>query len=228
MTVQGDSVFAIDDVVLRRQATPVLDHVSARIPAAACTAVVGRSGAGKSTLLRLLTRLDDPDTGQIAFRGIPLARHDVLDLRRRVQLVAQQPVLLSDSVVDEIRLGRPQLGRADVACLLSRVGLPSSLLDRTTAGLSGGEAQRVCLARALALEPEVLLLDEPTAALDAASAAAIDDTVRAHVNRGGTAVLVSHNTAQVDRVADHVIVMDNGHVRACGPPDVIRNQETAP
>jgi putative ABC transport system ATP-binding protein len=110
VTVEPDSVFEISDVVLRREATPVLDHVYGRIPAAACTAVVGRSGAGKSTLLRLLTRLDDPDAGCITFHGTPLARYDVLDLRRRVQVVAQQPVLLTGSVVDEVRLGRPGWG----------------------------------------------------------------------------------------------------------------------
>jgi putative ABC transport system ATP-binding protein len=157
VTVERDSVFTISDVALRREATPGLEHVCAHIPAAACTAIVGRSGAGKSALLRLLTRLDGPDAGHITFHGSPLAQYDVLDLRRRVQLVAQQPVLLTDSVVDEIRLGGPYLDRAGVGPLLSRVGLPPSLLDRATIGLSGGEAQRVCLARALALQPEVLL-----------------------------------------------------------------------
>jgi putative ABC transport system ATP-binding protein len=220
-------VFELSDVTVRREGTPVLADVCARIPAAACTAFVGRSGAGKSTLLRLLTRLDDPDTGNITFHDNPLTEYDVLDLRRRVQLVAQRPVLLTDKVIDEIRVARPQLDEQAVTVLLSRVGLPTSFVQRATAGLSGGELQRICLARSLALEPEVLLLDEPTAALDATSASAIEDTVRKQVRRGGAVVLVSHNTDQVRRVADLMIVVDNGRVVASGSPDTIQYPEAA-
>ncbi|MEU5845341.1 ABC transporter ATP-binding protein [Saccharopolyspora shandongensis] len=218
-------MFEIRAVTLRREGTPLLSAVNAHIPAAACTAIVGRSGAGKSTLLRLLTRLDDPDSGAITFHGGPLAECDVLDLRRRVQLVSQQPVLLADSVADEVRVASPRLDEAGVADLLSRVGLPDSFIRRSTAGLSGGEKQRVCLARSLALEPEVLLLDEPTAALDAASAHAIEETVRQQVQLGGAVVLVSHNTDQVRRVADLVVVLDHGRVVASGPPRTVRLPE---
>lgn len=217
--MQSDSGFVLRGVTLHRGGATVLEDVSAEIPAAACTAFVGRSGAGKSTLLRLLTRLDDLSSGHITFHGIPLETYDVLDLRRRVQLVAQHPVLLTDSIGDEIRLARPHLDGAGIRMLLAHVGLPSSFAERRTEGLSGGEAQRVCLARALALDPEVLLLDEPTAALDAVSAAAIDEAVRALVARGGTVVLVTHNTAQVQRVAHRVIRLEHGRVIAGGSAD---------
>jgi putative ABC transport system ATP-binding protein len=174
--------------------------------------LVGRSGAGKSTLLRLLTRLDDPESGRITFRDRPLAQHDVLDLRRRVQLLPQQPVLVTERVVDEVRVGRPDLDRSAVLALLERVDLPRSFVDRETKGLSGGEVQRVALARALAMDPEVVLLDEPTAALDAETAAVIEHTVRELVAGGGTVVLVSHDAAQIRRVTDHVITLDHGRV----------------
>lgn len=216
--MQRELVFALRGVTLRHGAAVVLDDVGAKIPPAACTAVVGRSGAGKSRLLRLLVRLDDPDTGQITFHGSGLRRYDVLELRRRVQLVAQHPVVLTDSVASEVRLGCPDLDPAGVRALLERVGLPPSFCDRMTSGLSGGEVQRVCLARALALQPEVLLLDEPTAALDMASASAIEHTVRDLAQRGGAVVLVSHNTDQVRRVADQAIVLEHGHVLATGAP----------
>lgn len=220
-----ESVFALDSVTLRRGGAVVLDEVGAQIPPGVCTAVVGRSGAGKSQLLRLLVRLADPDTGQITFHGSSLRRYDVLDLRRRVQLVAQHPTVLTDSVVSEIRLGCPDLDPTGVSGLLERVGLPASFCERTTSGLSGGETQRVCLARALALQPEVLLLDEPTAALDADSASAIEHTVRELAQRGGVVVLVSHNTDQVRRVADRVIMLEGGRVLATGTPDDVQHPQ---
>ena len=212
-------------MTLRRDGRAVLEEVRARVPDASCTAFVGRSGAGKSTLLRLLTRLDDPDAGEITFRGRPLADLDALDLRRRAQLVSQHPVLLTESVPDEIRIGCPHLDEDDVAGLLHRVALPTSFTQRTTAGLSGGEAQRLCLARALGLKPEVLLLDEPTAALDGRSATAIEAAVRDHIRQGGSAVLVSHDTDQVRRIADHVVVLDHGRVVADGTPSRISHSE---
>ena len=208
----GNTEFLVTDVTVRRGTTVVLDRVSVRVEAAACVGLVGRSGAGKSTLLRLLTRLDDPESGRITFRDRPLAQHDVLDLRRRVQLLPQQPVLVTEQVVDEVRVGRPDLDRSAVLALLERVDLPPSFVDRETKGLSGGEVQRVALARALAMDPEVVLLDEPTAALDAETAAVIEHAVRELVAGGGTVALVSHDAAQIRRVTDHVITLDHGRV----------------
>jgi len=111
--------------------------------------------------------------------------------------------------------------------LLSRVGRPPEFLDRTTKGLSGGEAQRVALARSLALDAEVLLLDEPTSALDATSAAAIEEAVREHVASDGTVILVSHNTSQVRRIADQVCLMEGGRVTATGRPNMLDYPEAA-
>jgi putative ABC transport system ATP-binding protein len=219
--------FELESVTLRRDGTTVLDDVDLQVPAGCCTGLVGPSGAGKSTLLRLCTRLEEASAGLISFHGVLLADYAVLELRRRVQLVTQQPVLLTDSVVEEIRLASPGLGRGAVQRLLTRVGLPSSFAERTTKGLSGGEAQRVVLARAVALRPEVLLLDEPTSALDADSAAAIEETVLEHVTDGGTVVLVSHNIAQVRRIARQVGLMEDGRVVAVGETDLLHYPEAA-
>ncbi|MFE5587529.1 ATP-binding cassette domain-containing protein [Kitasatospora sp. NPDC056531] len=211
--------FVLDRVTVRRAGRLLLDGLSAQIPGAACTALVGPSGAGKSTLLRLLNRLAEPTSGVIRFRDRPLPELDVLELRRRVGLVGQQPVLLTDRVVDDLRVGRPDLGEDQAAVLLERIGLPAEMLGRATAGLSGGEAQRVCLARALAVGPEVLLLDEPTSALDAESAQAVEHTIRDLVADGLAVVLVSHNAPQARRVADHVLVLRSGGLVASGPAD---------
>ncbi|MYT27589.1 MULTISPECIES: ATP-binding cassette domain-containing protein [unclassified Streptomyces] len=212
-----NELFALDRVTVRRGHAVLLDEVTCQIPAGACTALMGPSGAGKSTLLRLLNRLEEPTAGRIRLHGRPLPDGDVLALRRRVGLVGQQPVLLTDHVPDELRVGRPGLTDDQAQTLLEQVGLPITMLARRTAGLSGGEAQRLCLARALAVGPEVLLLDEPTSALDAASARAVEATVHHLVSTGLTVILASHNTAQARRIADRALVLRAGKLVACGP-----------
>ncbi|MCW7941830.1 ABC transporter [Streptomyces hygroscopicus] len=206
------SAFALERVTVRRGDTTLLEEITCSIPAAACTALVGPSGAGKTTFLRLLNRLEEPTAGTVAFQDRALADWNVLALRRHVTLVGQQPVLLTDSVLDDLRVGRPDLGRPEAAVLLDRVHLPTTYLDRATTNLSGGEAQRVCLARALAVTPKALLLDEPTSALDAVGTAAVEDVAHDLVADGLTVVLVSHNIAQARRRSDHVLVLDRGHL----------------
>lgn len=213
--------FFLDRVTLTRGPARLLDEVSLRIEPGRCTALIGRSGAGKSTLLRLLNRLEESTSGRVLLDGTPLAEMDVPGLRRRVGLVAQRPVLLTDLVADELLVGRRGLPDARLERLLVGVGLPAEFAARHTAQLSGGEAQRVCLARALAVEPEILLLDEPTSALDGLSASLITDAARQHVAEGGTVVLVSHDLAVVRGVADRVVALRRGCVVAAGPPDEI-------
>jgi putative ABC transport system ATP-binding protein len=209
-------LFTLDAVTVERDGKTLLRAIQAEIPEASCTAVVGASGAGKSTLLRLLNRLVDPTAGTVFFQGRALPDLDVLRLRRRVGLVGQQPVILTSRVRDDLQVGRPDLSDDRARALLDQVGLDSAMLDRSTDGLSGGEAQRVCLARALAVEPQVLLLDEPTSALDAGSAKAVERTVRALVDSGLAVVLVSHNTAQARRLADQVLVLNDGRLADSG------------
>jgi len=218
--------FTVEAITVTRGAVRLLDGVSGCIQAGRCTAVVGPSGAGKSTLLRVLNRLEDPTEGRVLLDGRPIGEMDVPALRRRVGLVAQQPVLLTDRVADELRVGRHDLATEQSLTLLQRVGLPVDFATRATAELSGGEAQRLCLARALAVEPEVLLLDEPTSALDGLTAALIADLAHDHVVGGGTVVLVSHNLAVVRRVAHHVLVLHGGRLVAAGPPKEIDYLET--
>ena len=205
------------EVSVVRGGTTVLDRVSGAFAAGRCTAVVGPSGAGKSTLLRLLDRLIEPTSGEVLLHNNPLPSYDVRELRRRVGLVQQAPVLLGSTVLADLRVGRPGLTSAEAVVLVARAGLEGMALDRETAGLSGGEAQRLCLARALAVGPEVLLLDEPTSALDAVAAQAVERVVRSLIAEGLTAVLVSHDTAQAQRLADDVLVLRQGRVVETGP-----------
>jgi putative ABC transport system ATP-binding protein len=215
--------FLLERVSVVRGDATVLWQVSAHLSARRCSAVMGASGSGKTTLLRLLNRLIDPTAGKVLLDGVALTELDVLALRRRVGLVAQAPVLLAEVVLDEVRVGRPDLSDGRVIELLARVGLDEQFAARPTAALSGGEAQRLCLARSLAVEPEVLLLDEPTSALDGPSASVIATLVCDHVKEGGTVVLVSHDRALIGGVAERVFELDHGRLIADGRPDDINH-----
>ena len=178
---------------------PIVAGFSAQVPAGRLTVMVGPSGAGKTTLLRLLNRLDDPDGGAVLFAGQDVRSYDVLDLRRRVQLVGQVPVTFPGTVADNVG--------GDVVGLLARVGLNPALAAREADRLSVGEAQRMCLARSLALEPEVLALDEPTSALDAASKAGIEALIAGLAQSGLTVVMVTHDPRHAE-LADHVVTVE--------------------
>ncbi len=178
---------------------PIVAGFSAAVPAGRLTVMVGPSGAGKTTLLRLLNRLDDPDGGAVLFAGQDVRRYDVLDLRRRVQVVGQVPVTFPGTVAENVG--------GDTAALLARVGLNPTLAAREADRLSVGEAQRMCLARSLALQPEVLALDEPTSALDSSSKAGIEDLITGLAASGLTVVMVTHDPRHAE-LADHVVSVE--------------------
>ena len=181
-------------------------------------ALVGPSGAGKSTLLRLLNFLEPPTSGRIRFLdaefspGWPVP----LELRRRVTTVFQRPILLNRSVWANASYGLRLRGQRNAAhqieAVLEQVGL-SALARQPARTLSGGEAQRVALARAMVLQPDVLLLDEPTANLDPYNVGLIEDSVRSlNRERGTSLVLVTHNVFQARRLAHRVALLLEGHI----------------
>jgi len=183
-------------------------------------AIVGPNGAGKSSLLRLLNFLESPTSGQVLFEGRPLNGNTPLATRRRVTTVFQRPILLTGSVLQNVAYGLHVRGEQDAVersrRAVARVGL-GELLRSSAKTLSGGEAQRVALARAIVLEPEVLLLDEPTANLDPYNGALIERTV-ADLNREGTTVvMVTHNTFQARRLAHRVALLLGGRIVEAAP-----------
>jgi tungstate transport system ATP-binding protein len=179
-------------------------------------ALVGPSGAGKSTLLRMLNFLEFPDTGSIEFGGeiFQEGQEMPLNTRRRVTMVFQRPMLLDRSVWDNVTFGLRLRGERDariqVAASLEEVGV-GHLLKQRACTLSGGEAQRVSLARAIVMQPDVLLLDEPTANLDPYNVGLIESIVRKLNQRHGTTiVLVTHNVFQAKRLATRVAFLLEG------------------
>jgi putative ABC transport system ATP-binding protein len=206
------AAFEFTKVSVLRAGRQVLDEVTARIPAAGITVVTGPSGAGKTTLLRLCNRLEVPDTGTVRYRGRPLDELDPLALRRRVGMVFQRPIPFPGSVADNLRVARPDASTEELRVLLSRVALDPGLLDQEARTLSGGELQRVCLARTLVTRPETLLLDEPTSALDDQPKRVFENTARELAAQDITLVWITHDEAQGRRVADRVYQLRGGHL----------------
>ncbi len=198
----------------------LLENVNFSLEKGEVMAVVGPSGAGKSTLLRLLNRLDEPTEGVVLLDGQDTRTMDPRLLRKRIGMVMQRPYLFPGTVADNIAFGpaqhRHSISPEEIASLLEQVGL-AGYETQNALTLSGGEAQRVAITRALANQPEVLLLDEPTSALDELSKADVELLLEELIhNRRLTCIWVTHDTAQARRMADRVLALEGGHTRAFG------------
>jgi tungstate transport system ATP-binding protein len=213
------SALRLAGVRVRYGTLDVLEVAALDVRRGEVLAIVGPNGSGKSTLLRVLGLLETPAAGQVWVQDRPVTVATALAERRRMASVFQQPSLTRGSVADNVALGLRFRGvaRSEAAARvdrwLARLGI-ATLRDRPARGLSGGEAQRVALARALVLEPDVLLLDEPFAALDApARAALIPDLATILRADAVTTVLVTHDRAEAQALADRVAVLLDGRIR---------------
>jgi putative ABC transport system ATP-binding protein len=199
----------------------LLRDVSFEVVRGEVLAVVGPSGAGKSTLLRLLNRLDEPTEGMVRLDG-----HDTRDLpprtlRQRIGMVMQRGYLFPGTVAYNLAFGPAQRGEllpfSRIESMLAGVGL-DGYAEHDALTLSGGEAQRVAILRALANNPEVLLLDEPTSALDPIARESVEAVIESLIeSRHLTCVWVTHSQEQARNVATHVLALESGRVRAWGP-----------
>jgi ABC-type sugar transport system ATPase subunit len=210
----------------RRGDREVLRIETLDVPAGERLAVLGPNGSGKTTLLRLLAGIVAPSAGRVLVDGVPTTAGGVA-LRRRIAYATQRPGLLTTSVRRNVELPlrwrrQPRERRRGAAgAALERLGV-AHLSDRPAAALSGGEAQRVSLARALALEPALLLLDEPAAGLDADSRAAFLAAVEhALDDYATTTVHVSHRAEEALRIADRVAILVDGAIRQLAAPDAL-------
>ncbi len=210
-------LLACRDLTVAWKGRVLVDRFRCELRAGEIVAVEGPSGCGKTSLLRRVCGLDDPAPGSVHWRGRPAAEVGWPVVRSRVVLVAQEPVLLPGTVRENLALPlryravkRPFREEA-ARDLLARLRLPEAVLDATADELSVGERQRVCLARALLLEPEVLLLDEPTSALDPATTAVVEALVRERVRAGAAALVVTHHPEQAARWCDRRLPVGGGN-----------------
>ena len=220
----SDTLYRLDTVLKSHGGRQVLRLDRLEIRAGELVGLVGPTGAGKSTLLRLLGGVEAPTTGSMAFRDQAFGIQELpLAVRRNITLVFQRPLLLAGTVRENVEYGMKLRGipqrhvRAD--SLLKRLGL-DGLASRTARTLSGGETQLVALARALAIEPDVLLLDEPTANLDPARVGLVEMVLKeVHRQNGTTIVMATHNLFQAQRVAGRVFLLLDGLLIEDAPTD---------
>jgi cobalt/nickel transport system ATP-binding protein len=231
------AVFEVRNLCYRYEAVPALDNVSLRIEAGKRVALLGANGSGKSTLLRLLDALYFPNAGVVEFHGEPVTEerlHDdrfAFDFRRRVGLVFQNPdvQLFNPTVFDEVafaplqmRWSKDEISRR-VEEMLEVMEI-RHLRNRPPHRLSGGEKKRVAIASVLVLDPEVLLLDEPTAALDPRSQGQIIDLLIGWGDGPKTVITATHDLGLVEDIADYCYVLQSGRVATEGcPGDVLRD-----
>lgn len=206
-------VFQAQQLDVTLAGRPLLRGVGLTLKQGEITAVIGPSGSGKTTLLRSLALLIEPAGGELRLRGQSAAELGWTCWRRKVVYLAQRPVVLGGSVADNLArpfsfrsAGAVRFALARARQGLAELGLPPRYLDSEARSLSEGERQRVCLLRALLVEPEVLLLDEPTSALDPEAQQRAELMLRAHLEeRAGAALMVTHDPAQADRLTPHTL-----------------------
>jgi len=214
----GD-LFAFERVTLDFNGVTALQEVTARLPGGGLSVVAGASGSGKSSLLRLCNRLEVPSGGVVRFRATDLSTLDPLQLRKRVGMVFQRPAVFPGTVRDNLLVAKGDAGDTELADVLEQAELGTAFLSRTGDDLSGGEAQRVCLARTLICHPEVLLMDEPTSSLHRAASLALEKTVVSlHRDHGVDVVWVTHDLGQIERLAEYLLVLSSGHPVYEGDP----------
>ena len=225
-SADGRAFLEIKDLGKSYGHAEILKGINLTIEQGSVLALIGPTGSGKTTLLRLVNLLESPSSGQIIFKGQKVSdrpEKDLTALRRSMAMVFQKPVMFKAKVQENVSFGLKMRGMDDrekVREALSAVGL-AGYENRDASTLSGGEMQRIALARALVLESELLLLDEPTANLDPKSAAAIDRLLQGLAGRKTTVILATHNMREALKLASKVAVLQVGRLTAVGRPEEV-------
>jgi len=205
------ALFEFHDVGVEKAGRRLLSGATGTIPDHLVTVIAGPSGSGKSTLLRLCNRLEAATSGVVRYGGSPVDEVDPLTLRREVGMVFQRPTALPGTVFDNVRAGAPTASEHDADEALDRVGL-AGFGPRDASSLSGGEAQRMCLARTLLTGPRFVLFDEPTSALDPEAVTVVEELVNRLADDGVPSAWVTHDMSQLRRLAHHAVFVIDGAI----------------
>ncbi len=194
--------------------TQILSGLELKVKKGELVTIMGESGSGKTTLLRLINRLSEIDSGIILLNGKDIKDYDPMELRRKVGMVFQVPVVFKGRVLDNLAFGMKLWGdNIDLESLARASGISGNLLDADAEQLSVGEKQRVCIARALANQPEVLLLDEPTSSLDAVTAEKIEILLMGLTRERDLTILwVTHDREQAERIGGIKFTLRDGRL----------------
>ena len=223
-TAREGAFLEIEDLAKSCGRAEILKDINLRVMRGEVLALIGPTGSGKTSLLRLINLLEGPSSGRIMIEGrevSSLPESDLLPVRRRMAMVFQKPVMFRADVEHNVSFGLKMRGKKEMRMVqkaLASVGL-SGYESRDANTLSGGEMQRIALARALILEPELLLLDEPTANLDPKSVEAIDRLLQGLAGQRTTVILATHNMQEALMLADRVAVLKEGRLTSVGRPD---------
>ena len=225
------TIVEVINLSLRRGRDAVLHDISFSVDKGEILVIIGPSGSGKSSLLRCLNRLEEPQSGLIQLDGTDITESPVTALRRRVGMIFQQAVSFEGSVADNIAFGPTlcgeSLSRKRIHELMDLASLEPELTDKDAHELSGGQEQRLAIARALANQPDVLLLDEPTSALDPIATRNVEESLLfLRRQLGLTLVWVSHSIEQARRLADRVLLLSDGRMIRVDSVDAMLNPET--
>ncbi|WP_040285648.1 ABC transporter ATP-binding protein [Sporosarcina koreensis] len=229
---QADNALRLAGVTFETEDKPIIRQASGCAPSGKITALIGPSGAGKTTLLKLCNGLISPTAGQIYIGNAAIQDLPPVTLRRQAGIVLQNSPMIAGTVLDNLALPMTLQGKKlsdqEAAEVMDRVGLPDELLGQDARNLSGGQRQKVSIARTLINESKILLLDEITASLDPESLREIEALiVRLNREQAVTVVWITHNLDQAFRVGEHFWVMADGVIRAEGSAADIRSSDDA-
>ncbi|MCB2231649.1 phosphate ABC transporter ATP-binding protein [bacterium] len=202
----------------------IVNDVSFSFTCGTIYSIVGPSGAGKSSLLRLINRLDEPNTGDVIFNGADYRTYSPNELRRHIGYLFQTPYMFPGTIAENVRYAAEDIDDNRVAELLEQVGLSSDMADSEVDNLSGGEKQRVALARLLATKPSVILLDEPTSSLDPTATKGIEKLVRRIAeDRCLIVIMVTHDPQQALRLEGETLLLVKGRLIEHGSSERVIN-----